>query len=96
MVCYDMQQLYLFGGLLLIFAIINVQPLSVVGRLSELGALFNLVGETAVYAFLLQSLPMSRPTCLCPCPCPSLLACRFLSDMCCTLMHELYHSCLLV
>ncbi|KAL0024085.1 hypothetical protein WJX79_005294 [Trebouxia sp. C0005] len=37
-------QLYLFGGLLLIFAIINVQPLSVVGRLSELGALFNLLG----------------------------------------------------
>lgn len=54
MVSYDMQQLYLFGGLLLIFAIINVQPLSNVGRLSELGALFNLLGEAATCALLLQ------------------------------------------
>ena len=54
MVYYDMQQLYLFGGLLLIFAIINVQPLSNVGRLSELGALFNLLGEAATCALLLQ------------------------------------------
>lgn len=57
--CYDMQQLYLFGGLLLIFAIINVQPLSVVGRLSELGALFNLLGEAATCALSLQPLPTS-------------------------------------
>ena len=40
-----MQQLYLFGGLLIIFAIINVQPVSFVGRLAELGAIFNFVGE---------------------------------------------------
>ncbi|DBA89293.1 TPA: hypothetical protein ACH3X2_004792 [Trebouxia sp. C0005] len=46
-------QLYLFGGLLLIFAIINVQPLSVVGRLSELGALFNLLGTIVFVAVLL-------------------------------------------
>ena len=59
MVYYDMQQLYLFGGLLLIFAIINVQPLSNVGRLSELGALFNLLGEAATCALSLQSLQIS-------------------------------------
>lgn len=43
----------------MIFAIINVQPLRVVGRLSELGALFNLVGQAAICALLLQSLPTS-------------------------------------
>lgn len=59
MLCHDMQQLCLFGGLLVIFAIINVQPLRVVGRLSELGALFNLVGQAAICALLLQSLPTS-------------------------------------
>ena len=38
-----LQQLFLFGGLLIIFAIISVQPLC--GRFSELSALFNLIGK---------------------------------------------------
>lgn len=38
-----LQQLYLFAGLLIIYAVINVQPLS--GRLAEFSALFNLIGK---------------------------------------------------
>lgn len=41
--CHSLQQLYLFGGLLVISAIANVQPLG--GRLSQLGAAFNFIGQ---------------------------------------------------
>ena len=41
-----LQQLYLFGGLLVLLAIINIQPLSTVGHIAEIGTVWHVAGNT--------------------------------------------------
>ena len=40
-----LQQLYLFGGLLALLAIINIQPLSTVGHIAEIGTIWHVIGD---------------------------------------------------
>ena len=43
------QQLYLFGGLLSMYAVINLAPLKVLGRVAQIGFFIHIVGTLLVY-----------------------------------------------
>ena len=43
------QQLYLFGGLLSVYAVINLAPLKLLGRVAQIGFFIHIVGKLIVY-----------------------------------------------
>ncbi len=44
------QQLYIYGGLLVINATINSAPLKVVVRIAKVGAAWHVIGETLMFS----------------------------------------------
>ena len=43
-----LQQFYLFGGLLILLAIISVQPLSTVAHIAEIGTIWHIAGDALI------------------------------------------------